>query len=286
MCRLFGFRSVTSSQVHRSLVSAENALAVQSRVHKDGWGVAWYHLGVPHLIKGADSAFQDRMFARVSGVVASRTVLAHIRQATVGDINVLNSHPFQYGRWVMAHNGTVFEFARHREALLNLIDPALRRSVLGDTDSEMLFMLVLTELGRLVALDAPVVSVPQVAGAIEAALNRVRAQCDESADRASRLTVLLTNGDTMVGACSGRELHWSTWKHVCQDKDVCAFHAPNCEAPSVDGKVNHLILSSEPLQGENDWTELPFGGVVGVDADMQLWRGRLGEGVTAVGRSG
>ena len=30
MCRLFGFRSVLQSQVHRSLANADNALAVQS----------------------------------------------------------------------------------------------------------------------------------------------------------------------------------------------------------------------------------------------------------------
>ena len=41
MCRLFGFRSVIPSQVHQSLVGAENALMLQSDRHPDGWGVAW-----------------------------------------------------------------------------------------------------------------------------------------------------------------------------------------------------------------------------------------------------
>ena len=40
MCRLFGFRSVIKSQMHRSLVSADNALVRQSEQHPDGWGVA------------------------------------------------------------------------------------------------------------------------------------------------------------------------------------------------------------------------------------------------------
>jgi hypothetical protein len=38
MCRIFGFRSVIQSQVHRSLVSADNALMIQGERHPDGWG--------------------------------------------------------------------------------------------------------------------------------------------------------------------------------------------------------------------------------------------------------
>ena len=42
MCRLFGFRSVIPSQMHRSLIAADNALGRQSERHPDGWGVAYY----------------------------------------------------------------------------------------------------------------------------------------------------------------------------------------------------------------------------------------------------
>lgn len=287
MCRLFGLRSVTSSQVHRSLLSAENALAVQSQRHGDGWGVAWYHAGVPHLIKGACSAFQDRIFARLSGIVASQTVLAHIRKATVGDVHVLNSHPFQFGRWVFAHNGDVLDFSLHRETLLAEIDPCLRKAVLGDTDSEVLFFLLLTALRRRGDLETDELRMPDVAAALGETLRRVRDLCDEPADRGegrrvSKLTVILTDGRMMVGACSGRELHWSTWKRKCLDREHCPFLAGSCEAPTPDGHVNHLLLSSEPLQGDNYWEVLPQEGIVGVDAAMRLWTGTLQTGARLV----
>ena len=124
MCRIFGFRSVLQSQVHRSLMSADNALAVQSENHPDGWGVAYYVAGAPHLIKSAGTALGDKLFHRVSGVVTSQTVLAHIRKATQGEITPLNCHPFQYGRWVMCHNGDVPGFERSKEALKAEISPA------------------------------------------------------------------------------------------------------------------------------------------------------------------
>ena len=45
-----------------------------------------------------------------------------------------------------------------------------------------------------------------------------------------------------------------------------------CEAPTRTGYVNHLLVSSEPLQGENHWTALAEGGIVAVDAFMRLHR--------------
>ena len=119
MCRLFGFRSVIQSQVHRSLVQADNALGQLSTDHPDGWGVAYYVDGAPHVTRSPSAAIDDHIFHRVSGVVASETVIAHVRKATVGGLNVLNCHPFQYGRWVFAHNGEIKKFDDSREALVN-----------------------------------------------------------------------------------------------------------------------------------------------------------------------
>ena len=118
MCRMFGFRSVLKSRVHRSLLSADNALAVQSRAHPDGWGVAYYVNGVPQVTRSTRTAVSDALFRRISGVVSSETVVAHVRQATQGALSPLNCHPFQYGRWIFAHNGDVPDFASHRTALM------------------------------------------------------------------------------------------------------------------------------------------------------------------------
>ena len=85
MCRLFGFRSVIPSRVHRSLLAAENALGVQSNDHPDGWGVAFYVDGAPHVTRSPLTALGDSLFHRLSGVVSSQTVLAHVRKATQGD---------------------------------------------------------------------------------------------------------------------------------------------------------------------------------------------------------
>ena len=148
MCRIFGFRSVIQSQVHRSLVSADNALMQQSDRHPDGWGVAYYNDGAPHVIKSVSSAQVDHLFRRVSGIVASETVLAHLRKATQGSLSIINTHPFQFGRWVFVHNGNIGKFDELRDELVGRVPPVLRRYILGDTDSEVLFYLLLGHMAK------------------------------------------------------------------------------------------------------------------------------------------
>ncbi|MBI2372873.1 MAG: class II glutamine amidotransferase [Deltaproteobacteria bacterium] len=278
MCRLFGFRSVIPSQVHRSLVAAENALGAQSARHPDGWGVAYYVDDAPHVMKSPTTALDDRLFHQLSGVVTSETVVAHVRRATVGDQSILNTHPFQHGRWVFAHNGEIAEFERCRSKLVAEVAPKLRRFVLGQTDSEVIFFLFLTELQGYGALARPI-GVNEVSEALAKTVDRVRAVCDgPDAPRPSLLNLLVTNGATLAATREGKELFWSTYKNRCSDRASCAHLAVECEAPTRTGFVNHLIISSEPLQGENVWAEMQEGEIVGVDWRMQVARRARGRG--------
>lgn len=269
MCRLFGFRSVIPSQVHRSLLSADNALGTQSSNHPDGWGVAFYVDGAPHLTKSPSTALNDHLFHRLSGVVASETVLAHVRKATKGSISVLNCHPFQFGRWTFAHNGDVQVFDSIRDALLDRVAPRLRRFVLGDTDSEVCFFLFLTELEKRSALAAEP-AFADVAESLRATIALVRALSDTPEQRAM-LTFLVTNGTTMAATASGKDLFYSTYKRRCADRDVCASLSPECEAPTTSGRVNHFLVSSEPVLGENVWLPVEPETILGVDSSMRLY---------------
>jgi len=270
VCRLFGFRSVIPSQVHRSLLAADNALHKQSERHPDGWGVAYYVDGAPHVTKSAAGAMDDALFRRVSGIVSSETVVAHIRKATQGSMTVLNSHPFQYGRWVMAHNGDVPRFPEVRETLELAIAPRLRRFILGDTDSERVFFLFLTELSKYGELGGRL-GIEEVVRSLRDTVTLVRQLADSDAAR-SLLTLLVTNGQVMAAHQGGRELYYSTWKRRCADRDVCPSLSAVCEAPSLSGSVNHMLIASEPLQGENVWEPIGEGDIVGVDWRMRLVR--------------
>ena len=272
MCRLFGFRSVIQSQVHRSLMDADNALGAQSTDHRDGWGVAFYVDGAPHITRSPTTAIDCALFQRVSGIVASETVLAHVRRATNGENSVLNCHPFQYGKWVMAHNGDIQDFPKHREELLRRVAPRLRRYILGETDSEVLFFLFLTQLSQHGPLSGRI-GVEEATKALRSTLEDVREICDVDPNReSSLLTTIVTDGTTMVAAEGGKELFWSTYKTRCGDRDTCPSLSPECEAPSESGYVNHLIFSSEVILGENIWLPLEPGELIGVDWRMKVLR--------------
>lgn len=283
MCRIFGFRSVIQSQVHRSLVSADNALMLQSERHPDGWGVAYFNAGAPHVIKSIDSAQADHLFKRVSGIVASETVLAHLRKATQGALTIINTHPFQYGPWVFVHNGNIAGFEELRKPLLHRVPPVLRRYILGDTDSEVLFYLLLGHMARRCELHRHGYALEHL---IEAARDTVDEVVELAGDicredagppTATYLTFAITNGTVMFAHQGGKTLYFSTHKRRCPDRDQCASFGPACEAPAPDGFVKHFIVSSEPLHGDNVWSELePFEGV-GVDWRMKVTRAPLRE---------
>lgn len=277
MCRLFGFRSVILSRVHTSLVSAENALMLQSQAHPDGWGVAYYLTGVPHIVKSVQTAVSDTLFKRVSGLVSSQTVLAHIRKATHGPLSILNTHPFQFGRWVFAHNGNIKSFKKYRKALLSKVDQNLRRYLLGETDSELVFFVLLSHIQKHQRLSDPVSKIQNLADAVKGCVKEITGvvgsfnQQDDADPSETFLTFLITDGISMIAHQGGKSLFYSTYKTSCSERNVCPSFAYECENPTKSGQVNHLIFSSEPLSGENVWLQMQPGEIIGVDHSMKLW---------------
>lgn len=282
MCRLFGFRSVINSQVHSSLLRAENSLRSQSAKHPDGWGLAYYLENTPHLVKSSDNALNNSLFQKLSGVVSSQTVMAHIRKATQGVHSILNSHPFQYGNWIFAHNGNINQFDSHRPELLKLVDPQLARFILGNTDSEVFFFILLSEIKRSYSLARTNIPMDQIKIAVENAVLKITSIIGDLTNRErpvpneNYLSFLLTNGETFMGFQGGQPLNFCSHKTKCPERDACPFFAGSCESPAIAGKkVNHLIFASENIEGVNVWNKMRPGEMVGVDRTMVFYKEKL-----------
>ncbi len=277
MCRLFGFRSVFSSKVHSSLIGAENALIKQSNAHADGWGVAYYQWGVPHILKTTNAANQCEIFDQLSGVVTSTTVLGHLRKATVGDLSITNAHPFQFGPWVFAHNGNIKNFERYRSRLLSMVDSPFKNFILGKTDSELIFFILLSHLHKEDLLEEKSPCHREIFESIAKSVNKITDiigptyPSDDGPPDENYLTFLLTDGKTMLAHQGGKDLYYSTHKKSCPEKDNCSHFNSTCESVST-GVVNHILFSSEPLSGENIWNKLAPGEIIGIDQCMQFYR--------------
>jgi glutamine amidotransferase len=256
-------------------------LSIQSEFHPDGWGVAYYLANSPHLIKNIDTALSDSLFKRVSGLVSSQTVVAHLRKSTVGSNSIINTHPFQHGRWVFVHNGNIKGFDKHRDAIRMLVHPELGKYVLGQTDSELMFYLILTFLAEETEIHASRHDFNTVKKALKKAINAIVSiagpihQEDAGPPEETYLTFLLTDGSLMFGYQAGKHLHYSTHKTKCPERKTCSFFAPACETKLDRGQINHLIFSSEPIAGENVWSPMKNGQLVGVDHDMNLFISNL-----------
>src|SRR5512140_2057435 len=267
MCRLFGYRSNTRNEVHGALILERNSLRVQSREHKDGWGIAYYLGDEPEVARGLAPAYGDPEFERMSAQVASNAVLAHVRLASIGRVDLVNAHPFVHGRWAFAHNGTVRDFARHRAEMEARIDPALRGLVGGETDSERLFYLFLTALGRRGGLERATVA--DVAAALAEVTRAMAALSDrDDGEKPSSMNFLVTDGRLMVASRHRRTLFFSERKRLS---------AGPPDPPRPGTALERLVIASEKLEAEHHWHEVPEGGIVGVDGSLRFYAYRAGD---------
>ncbi len=274
MCRMFGFRSAVPSRAHRSLLEAENALATQSRCHPDGWGIGWFVGDDAYVAKSGNAAHGCARFSRTSQRLASHTFIVHVRKATIGEVDSLNAHPFRFGRWLFAHNGTLFGMEAMRPWLTEHTPTRLESQILGDTDSEALFFWL---LGRMEAsgIDPHGRQDPDATLTAQI-LREAMFELDEVARGFGvlrpLLNVLLTDGRTMIGHRAGMPLHLSTQKLHCPDAASCQAVKVCLERLRPAGHpVNHLLLASEPIgTAENLWEEVSDGATVVLDPQMRL----------------
>jgi predicted glutamine amidotransferase len=141
MCRLFGLHAGTSVVTATFwLLDAPDNLSEQSRRNPDGSGLGVFDAeGKPHVHKDPIAAWQDAEFATEAHDLTGTTFIAHVRYATTGSHETVNTHPFLQDGRIFAHNGVVEG--------LDIIDQRLDEMgtadlVLGQTDSERVFALI------------------------------------------------------------------------------------------------------------------------------------------------
>lgn len=242
------------SAASHELFHGANALRVQSKDHPDGWGLGWYENGAPRVVRSLTPAHGDQDFEKLSHFVSAQTVVAHVRKASIGKVAPENTHPFQRGPWLFAHNGTLPAWEQSRGRLEELIHPSLRAGLHGETDSERCFLLFLTRLRRHCPVDAA--DVRSAAAALAETVMLVR-ECVEPADPPASTTFLVTDGRLLLACRRGRTLFISS------------------PAPDASGRCDYVAVASEdpgepPPGGNRAWRLLPENALVAVDEELRL----------------
>ena len=142
MCELFAVSAKEKTEVTPLL----KEFFSHSREHSNGWGIAVFdegHLNVEREpVRASNSAYlKNRLTA---GFFVS-CMMAHIRKATIGDVEYRNTHPFVKrdvsGRnWTLMHNGTIFESG--------VLSPFLYRQE-GNTDSERILLYLVDRINEI-----------------------------------------------------------------------------------------------------------------------------------------
>ncbi len=263
MCRLYGFLATESTRLECSLVEAHNALQVQSDRdsrgvrNADGWGIAHWEGLRPVIIKSTDPAFADRRFSEAATKVSSDAVIAHIRAATVGGVAERNTHPFTYGPWSFAHNGTIAGIEHVATPLgLGRFGPPD-----GETDSELAFLWILNRMAdHGLDPETPAEDLDSLVDlVVDAVLELVGLTIRSGAAEPPKLNFLLSDGRHMVASRWGHTLFW-TFRRGITDCAVCG----TSHCPAADETYRAVVIASEPITDDEDWTELPERSVLGV----------------------
>jgi len=159
MCRFIGYigKEILLADL---VVRPENSLIRQSfkarersePLNGDGFGVGWYTPCVvadPCVFKSISPAWSNNNLLNIADHVRSGCFFAHVRAASPGmAVSEANCHPFQTGRYLWMHNGSIHGFKLIRRKLCNSLPDDLYDTVAGTTDSEHAFAVFLDLLGR------------------------------------------------------------------------------------------------------------------------------------------
>lgn len=190
-------------------------------VNADGFGVGWYAQGdpVPGRYRRAGPIWGDQNFADLARIVRTTALLAAVRDATLpGADGEAAAAPFASGTWLFSHNGAVVGWPHSLASLVRSLPPAELLSLEARSDSAFVWALVLNRLrggdeeGQ--ALAGTVLEVARAAPG-------------------SRLSLLLTNGDTIAATAWGDTLWYL----------------------SEPGR--RTVVASEPYDDDPHWQEVP-----------------------------
>ncbi|KAM0745768.1 glutamine amidotransferase class-II [Meredithblackwellia eburnea MCA 4105] len=268
----------------------------------DGFGVAWYTKSAcefdpasspglrPCLYKTVRPPLNDRNLLSIAENVSSTCIVAHVRAATgLAPVNEQNSHPYVFGRFTFAHNGTVACFFDIKPALLGLLSPAARRNILGTTDTEHAAALFFTHLDpagpwtKSYSLEELKAAFQKTFQTLHDLIESVKRQDGEH----SSLNFIVTDGEQMLASRyaypigteppslyysqkAGPALN-SKFEDAADPEDAACDPVLGCEPRRKEEYKKHVIIASEPTTYRvDDWHLIEANSMLAVGKDLEV----------------
>lgn len=302
MCRVLAFIG-PETPLENLLLTPSNSLvnqALDPERHPDlqlaGWGFgAWSE----HLLKPEDpfiyrrpiAAFYDDNLERIVPSLRASTMLAHVRASAAYDAQVVladeNCHPFSFTGtpWIVAQNGYLPNWQVLQRELLQHCKDTYLKQMRGTTDTEFLYVLLLSLLEGDSSED--------VQHAVEKMVRLIAAAMQVlDLPGLTKLKMALVTENRIIGVNAGLGLHGETnptgdWKELREsgpgtddydlsmllepmyllmgrnfDKNKTTYAFETCEEEDATG----AIFASEALTDDTDgWSHVGFGEIVFLD---------------------
>lgn len=261
MCRLLGVLSNEPLEASFLLEKAPHSLLTQShsdrkRKQREGWGIGWFEGGHPCVYKSPHAIYQDIGRLRRAGRRArGRAFVGHVRWASNPLklpkhqlMGLAHTQPFVHGRWLFAHNGTLY-IPREVTDVLG----SWAKYIKGRNDSEVLFYWLMKHLPLFPS------SLALLSKAVRAALDGLHEIWQSCKARYPLypfpyhgLNWVLTNGRVLMAFCYVNPQGFGKTKALCHPgQPYYQLH--------VQRTAQRVTVASEPLTLENDWRPLRHG---------------------------
>lgn len=246
MCQLLGMNCATPTDINFSFRGFSQRAGITSD-HSDGFGIAFFEDKACRLFVDNQSAVESPLAELIRNYpIKSRNVIAHIRKATQGKINLENSHPFMrelWGRhWIFAHNGDLKDF---HPQLSGQFQPV------GNTDSERAFCYVLDQLVARFGYTAP--SCEQVFQL----LTEISPQIAEH----GTFNFVLSNGKALFSYATTK-LHWLVRQWPFQPARLIDLDVEVDFSQVTTPEDRVAVITTDPLTHNEVWTAFTPGEMI------------------------
>lgn len=242
-----------------------------------GFGMASWNNGdndpaEPLLYRSTSVPVFDANLVSIANKVRTTCMLGHVRgvayRADAG-VGLQNQHPFRYPGTPIAlcHNGDLSGFEQMKPALQEHVKPAIRAQVMGTTDSEWVYALLLSHLEDPGAYPTE----SELLRALEATLCTLRIlRRDHGIDRSSSLNLFISDGRLQLAlrftfdfgrySLDPNKMHEANSHFVSLWATMGSEFSPDAEgrwAMRGGASTEAIILASEPLTLDpTGWVEV------------------------------
>lgn len=246
MCQLLGMNCATPTDITFSFRGFSQRAGITSD-HADGFGIAFFEDKACRLFVDNQSAVESPIAELIRNYpIKSRNVIAHIRKATQGKINLENSHPFSrelWGRqWIFAHNGDLHDFSPQLSG---------RFTPVGNTDSERAFCYLLDQLVNRFGYDEPQLD----------QIFELLTEVSPSIAEHGTFNFCLSNGQALF-AYATTKLHWLVREYPFKPAQLIDLDVEVDFSQVTTSEDRVAVITTEPLTQNEEWTAFQPGEMI------------------------